>query len=68
MSDKQEKSAEKAEKQVDKAVEAETDKGFRGVEVDTTPNENYTVAGQLSGKDVPEAAADPVAARKQASA
>lgn len=29
-------------------------KGYRGVQVDTTPNENYTVAGVLAGKPTPE--------------
>lgn len=58
---------DKAEVEVQKAVDEETEKGFRGVEVDSTPNESYTVAGQLAGAEVPEAAADPVAARKGAS-
>lgn len=56
-----------AEKQVQKAVNEETEQGFRGVETDKTPNEAYTVAGQLKGAEVPEAAADPVAARREAS-
>lgn len=30
------------------------DRGFLGVEVDQTPNENYTVAGVLAGKPTPE--------------
>lgn len=29
-------------------------KGFYGVEVDETPNENYTVAGVLAGLPTPE--------------
>lgn len=41
--------------------------GFRGVEVDKTPNHAYTVAGVLAGEPVPEAAADPAAARREAS-
>lgn len=60
------KSVEKAEKQVEKAVATETDQGFRGNEIDSTPNENYTVKGVLAGKPVPETAADPVAARREA--
>ncbi len=61
------KKTEKAQDQVQKVVDQETEQGFRGVEVDQTPNENYTVAGQAKGADVPEAAADPVAARREAS-
>lgn len=61
------KKVDKAEEQVDKAVAEETDRGFRGVEVDQTPNSAYTVQGQLGGEKVPEAAADPVAARREAS-
>lgn len=42
----------------DHAVQAQVDKeeeqGFRGVEVDPTPNENYTVSGVTSSKPVPE--------------
>jgi hypothetical protein len=44
----------KAEKDVQKAVDKETEQGFRGVEVDQTPNENYTIAGVTSGKPTPE--------------
>ena len=40
--------------EVQKAVDAETDLGFRGAKVDPTPNVNYTVAGQLDGKPTPE--------------
>jgi len=61
------KKTAQAEKQVQKAVDAETEQGFRGVEVDQTPNEAYTVEGVTSGQDVPEAAADPVEARRKAS-
>jgi hypothetical protein len=35
-------------------VDVETEQGFRGVEVDPTPNENYTLAGQNAGAPVPE--------------
>jgi hypothetical protein len=58
---------EQAEAQVQEAVDQETEQGFRGVETDSTPNEAYTVAGQTSGAEVPEAAADPVEARRKAS-
>lgn len=40
--------------QVDKLITEETEQGFRGVEVDQTPNENYTIAGVTSGKPTPE--------------
>lgn len=63
----EDKKVEEAEKQVQEIVDQETEKGFRGIEIDETPNENYTVQGQGAGKDVPEAAADPVAARAEAS-
>lgn len=46
--------------QVQAAVDAETERGFRGVEVDQTPNEAYTVAGVTSGQPTPET--DPEAA------
>ena len=39
-------------------VETETKQGFRGTEVDPTPNENYTVAGVTSGAPTPETDAD----------
>lgn len=39
---------------VQKQIDVETEQGFRGVEVDPTPNENYTVAGVTSGKPTPE--------------
>lgn len=40
--------------EVQAKVDAEEEKGFAGVEVDQTPNENYTVAGVLAGKPTPE--------------
>jgi hypothetical protein len=62
----QEQQVEEATRQVDEAVAPETDRGFRGVEIDQTPNENYTVEGVTSGAWVPEMAEDPVAARRDA--
>jgi hypothetical protein len=47
---KDNKDAEK----VQSAVDVETEQGFRGVEVDPTPNENYTVAGVTADKPTPE--------------
>lgn len=40
--------------EVQKKADEEAAKGFVGVEVDETPNENYTVAGVLAGKPTPE--------------
>lgn len=50
--------AVKADRQVSagpqEMIDRETEQGFRGVEVDTTPNENYTLQGVTSGKPTPE--------------
>lgn len=62
MTEKQDKVA----KAVDKAVEAEVEQGFRGVKVDPTPNENYTVEGVLAGKPTPETDPDAAAKAKEA--
>lgn len=35
-------------------VDRETEQGFRGLEVDSTPNEAYTLAGVASGMPTPE--------------
>jgi hypothetical protein len=61
-----EQQVDEATQQVDEAVQSETDQGYRGVRIDSTPNEHYTVEGVTSGKPVPEAEADPVAARREA--
>lgn len=37
-----------------KVIDREQEQGFRGVEVDPTPNENYTVQGVTSGAPTPE--------------
>lgn len=58
--------AEAGNKQVQAAVQADADKGYRGTPVDRTPNENYTVAGVTAGLPVPETEADPVSARRAA--
>lgn len=42
--------AEVMQQAEDKAAE----QGFRGVDADPTPNENYTVAGVSAGKPTPE--------------
>ncbi len=56
-----------ASEQVQSAADVETEQGFRGVEVDSTPNENYTVKGVLADKPVPEASENPPEARRAAS-
>jgi hypothetical protein len=43
---------------VQENVDTETEQGFRGVEIDSTPNENYTVAGVTGGAPTPETDAD----------
>ena len=40
--------------EVQAKVDKETAQGFRGTEVDPTPNENYTVSGVTSGAPTPE--------------
>lgn len=44
----------KASTEIDKKINQENAQGFRGVEVDSTPNENYTVQGVTSGAPTPE--------------
>jgi hypothetical protein len=39
---------------IDARVDQENKQGFRGIEVDPTPNENYTLAGVVAGKPTPE--------------
>jgi hypothetical protein len=48
----------------DEAIAKETEQGFRGIEVDVTPNENYTVGGVVEGKPTPETDADAAAKAK----
>jgi hypothetical protein len=48
-----------AVKEATEAVVAEQQAaGFRGFEVDPTPNEHYTVSGVIDGKPTPETDAD----------
>jgi len=61
------KSTAKSAAEVQKVVDKETEQGFRGIKVDQTDDHAYTVAGVVAGEDVPEAAADPVQARRDAS-
>ena len=51
MADKKETSGEA---EVQKNVDEENAQGFRGVRVDPTPLENYTVDGVTSGAPTPE--------------
>jgi hypothetical protein len=44
--------------EVQAAMDEATAKGFFGVEIDSTPNEHYTVDGVTSGKPTPETDAD----------
>jgi hypothetical protein len=37
-----------------KTSDKENEQGFRGVKVDPTPDENYTVSGVVKGKPTPE--------------
>lgn len=48
------KATEAATEEVQSRVDEETERGFRGVEVDPTPNEHYTVAGVGAGLPTPE--------------
>ncbi len=66
MATKDQKATDAAAKQVQEAVDQETEQGFRGVEVDPTPNENYTLKGVTAGKPTPET--DEKAAAKAAEA
>lgn len=49
------------EAEVQQRVDQEQAQGFVGVEVDPTPNENYTVAGVSQGAPTPETDADAAA-------
>jgi hypothetical protein len=49
-------------------LDRETAQGFRGVEVDPTPNENYTLAGVTSGAPTPETDDDAAEAASKAQA
>ncbi|MGW4663185.1 hypothetical protein [Streptosporangium sandarakinum] len=43
-----------AAKEVQHVMDIEARQGFRGVEVDPTPNSAYTIAGVLGGEPTPE--------------
>lgn len=42
------------QRSVQKTVDEETEKGYRGQQVSVVPNENYTVAGVTRGAPTPE--------------
>ncbi len=46
--------ADQSTAEVQKQVDEDEARGFRGVEVDPTPNEAYTVTGVTSGQPTPE--------------
>ncbi|GIE30166.1 hypothetical protein Ait01nite_032110 [Actinoplanes italicus] len=46
--------ADRSTAEVQAKVDEDQARGFRGVEVDPTPNENYTIAGVTSGAPTPE--------------
>lgn len=53
-----EQAVEQGNAQVQAQVDREEERGLRGVEVDPTPNEHYTVAGVTQGLPTPETDAD----------
>ncbi len=53
------------EQQLQETFDRETEQGFRGFEVDPTPNENYTVAGVTKGLPTPETDAEAARTARQ---
>jgi hypothetical protein len=58
--------ADQSTADIQKQVEQDEARGFRGVEVDPTPNENYTIAGVTSGAPTPETDGDAAEAARKA--
>lgn len=58
--------ADQSTADVQKRADEDTARGFRGVEVDPTPNENYSVAGVTSGAPTPETDDDAAEAARKA--
>lgn len=54
MAKKEKPAADLGADQVQQRVDAENAQGFAGVEVDPTPNENYTMQGVIEGAPTPE--------------
>jgi hypothetical protein len=52
------KAAESAAKELQETFDKANEQGFFGDEVDSTPNENYTVQGVTSGAPTPETDAE----------
>lgn len=63
---KSEQTRSKTESAAVSSIANETAQGFRGTEVDPTPNENYTVAGVTSGAPTPETAVESAKEVRQA--
>jgi hypothetical protein len=54
--------------EVQRRVDEDEARGLRGVEVDPTPNENYTIAGVTSGAPTPETDDDAAETARKAQA
>lgn len=52
--DKDKPAEPKPDPQVQAKADKELEQGFRGIETDPTPNENYSVAGVTSNRPTPE--------------
>lgn len=63
-----ERSDSAVSEQVADNLRQETKQGFRGMEVDPTPNENYTLAGQNAGLPTPETDSEAAAKAREAAA
>lgn len=53
--------------EVQKAMDDEQARGYRGADTDPTPNANYTVAGVVAGKPTPETDNDQAEKARRAS-
>lgn len=62
-----EASSEAVAQEVQRVADKAEEKGLLGVEVDPTPNENYTFAGQAAGKPTPETDDETAAEARKAS-
>lgn len=60
--------ADDAVAEVQSKMDEATDQGYRGVAVDPTPNEAYTLQGAASGAPTPETDADAAAKAKEGQA
>jgi hypothetical protein len=55
---RQDSGKDAGQSEVQAIVDKENEQGFAGIEVDPTPNENYTLQGVASGAPTPETDAD----------